>query len=303
MSVIPRSSLKGLLRPLVSRSKLAHFALNYTSNLDNRFQRATIAATDGPDFYKRRLWRRYLTPDPAFQPIALGPEFQRHLETLQKDGYVAVEGFDETASRLRELLNSMGLSAYRRLDDVMDYVVDVGFVLPEIMRVLCHPELCGLLCNYYGRQAHYREHPTVNAMSAGAPGVDRSSSHVHCDGYRQITMMLLVNDITPSDTHLIYYRGTQEQPKINYERVAENAKQVEGREAILGTGRAGTVIVFDSGSGYHRGEYLAGQRVTLNEVVTTGWLPFKDPLRLDQDVMRIVRDQHPPHVNAMFARL
>lgn len=300
----PRSSsLKGLLRPIVSRSKLAHFALNYTANYDNRFQRATIAATDGPGFYKRRLWKRYLTPDPAFGPIALGPVFQRHLEKLRTDGFVAIEGFGETASRLRQLLAEMGLADYRRFDDVIDYVVDVGFVVPEVMRLLCHPELCGLLCNYYGRQAYYREHPTVVAMSSGATGIDRSSSHVHCDGYRQITMTLLLNDVTPSDTHLIYYRGTQAEPKINYERVADNAKQVAGCEGILGTGRAGTLILFESGSGYHRGEYVSGQRVTLNEVVTTGWLPFRDPLRLDEDVIRIPRDRHPPHVNAMFERL
>jgi hypothetical protein len=292
-----------MLRSLVARSKGARFAFRYAANLDNRYLRAAIAATDGPGVYKRRLWRRYLTPDPTFKPVALGPVFQRHLEKLREDGIVIIEGiFEAPVKRLRELVDGWQLSGYRRSDDVTDFVVDVGFAVPEVTQMLCHPELCGLLCNYYGRQAYYREHPSVVAMSAGDSGVDRTSSHVHCDGYRQLTMNLLLNDIDPGDTHLIYYRGSHKEPKLDYERVAETLNRVENFPATLGTGRAGSLILFDSGSGYHRGEYRSGQRVQLNEVVTTGWLPFKDRLREDSDVLRVAGDRQPAHVRAMFDR-
>lgn len=296
-------TLSGRLRSLVSRSKTARFLYRYATHIDNRFQRTAIPAIDGPAFYKRRLWKRYLTADPAFQPIPLGPAFQRHLEALREDGIVTIKGlFVDTAARVREFLDAMELTGYRRQDEVTDFFVDLGFVIPEVMRLLCHPDLCGLFCNYYGRQAYYREHPSVEGMSAGAQGVDRTSSHVHCDGYRQITMFLLVNDVSPADTHLIYYRGTHKEPKLEYERVADTTKLVKDCEAVLGTGHAGDLIVFDSGSGYHRGEYLPGQRVIVTTVVTTGWFRFKDPLRRDEDALRVVLRQHPPHVQSMFER-
>jgi hypothetical protein len=291
------------MRKLISKSKIARFAFNYAKNINSRFGRAAAVAIDGPTFYKRRLWKRYLSPDPSFKPISLTPLFQGHLETLREDGIVAIEGiFDQTAASLRELLQKMDLSAYRRRDSVTDFEIDIGFAVPEVMHMLSHPELCALFCNYYDRQAYYREHPVLLGMSAGANGVSRSSSLVHCDGYRQLTLHLLVNDTTAADTHLVFYTGTHKEPKLDYTRVADTGKRMEGLPTKLGTGRAGTLIVFDSGSGYHSGEYRDGQRVLLSLVVTTGWLPFSDPSRFDLDVLRAVRDRQPVHVQAMFER-
>lgn len=231
-------TLSGRLRSLVSRSKTARFLYRYATHIDNRFQRTAIPAIDGPAFYKRRLWKRYLTADPAFQPIPLGPAFQQHLETLREDGIVTIKGlFVDTAARVREFLDAMQLTGYRRQDEVTDFFVDLGFVIPEVMRLLCHPELCGLLCNYYGRQAYYREHPSVEGMSAGAQGVDRTSSHVHCDGYRQITIFLLVNDVSPADTHLIYYRGTHREPKLEIRKGSRHNQASEGLRGSAGDGQ------------------------------------------------------------------
>jgi hypothetical protein len=292
------------LRALASTLNLARFAYRYAAHFGDRFTRAAIAATEGPAFYKRSLWKRYLTPDPAFQPIPLGPQFQRYLEQLREEGMVAITGhFEETAQRLRELLGELELTRHRRMDSVTDFEIDVGLSQPAVLRMLAHPELCGLFCNYYGRQAYYREHPLLLGMSAGAAGVDRSSSRVHCDGYRQITLHLLVNDVSAEDTHLIYYTGTHKQPKLDYTRVPENSNLVAKVPTKLGTGRAGTLTVFDSGSGYHAGEYKPGQRILLSTVVTTGWLPFRDAARSDEDALRVMRERQPPHVRAMFERL
>lgn len=291
------------LSAIASTLNFARFAYRYAAHFDDRFTRAAIAATEGPKFYKRSLWKRYLTPDPAFQPIPLTAEFQRYLEQFREEGIITISGhFEETAQRLRELLDEMELTGLRRQDSVTDYEIDVGFTLPAVIRMLAHPQLCGLFCNYYGRQAYYREHPLLVGMSSGATGVDRSSSRVHCDGYRQITLHLLVNDVGAEDTHLIYYTGTHKQPKLDYTRVPQNSSLVADAPTKLGTGRAGTLTVFDSGSGYHSGEYKPGQRILLSVVVTTGWLPFKDPLRSDEDILRGVGGRQPAHVRAMFER-
>lgn len=289
-----------MLRSLVSRSKLATFAYRYVTNLNDRYLRQATIAIDGPSFVKRRLWKRYLTPDPGYVPIAMAPTFERHLSMLREQGICYIEGFADVATRLTGMLDAMRLTNYRRVDRVTDFEIDVGFAVPEVMRMLAHPDLCALFCNYYGRQAYYREHPLIVGMSAGAPGVDRSSSQVHCDGYRQITLHLLLNDVAASDTHLVYYAGTHKQPKVDYTRVNGNAAQVAGVAQSLGVGRAGTLILFDSGSGYHQGRYLPGQRLLLSGVVTTGWLPFRDRAREDLDTLRAM--PLPAHVRGMFER-
>lgn len=295
--------MSNFVRSIFSRSSFALLTYRYVANLDNRFLRAALLASYGPSFYKRSLWKRYLTPDSSFDPIPLNDEFQRYLARLREDGIVIIEGhFESVAVRLRGLLDEMGLKGYRRSDKVNDFIVDIGLVVPEVVHMLAHPQVCGLLCNYYGRQAYYREHPIIVASSAGAEGVDRTSSRVHADGYRQITMQLLINDVTAEDSHLIYYAGSHKQPKFSVDREPSNKQLVEGFRPVLGIGRAGTLVVFDSGSGYHCGKYEAGQRLMLSEVVTSGWLPFKDRIREDADVLRGSRDTYPPHVRAMFER-
>jgi len=293
----------GVLSKVAASSKVLRFAVRYARNLNSHYWRKATLAIDGPTVYKRRIWKRYLTPDPAFQPISLSPEFQGYLAQLREDGIVSIQGhFEPVAARLRSLVDEMALTGYRRQDNVVDWVLDVGFVVPQVMQMLAHPQLCGLFCNYYGRQAYYREHPRLSATSAGAAGVDISSSHVHCDGYRQLTFMLLVNDVSADDTHLIYYAGSQKNPKLDYERVDANTRLVAGDRAVLGTGRAGTLLVFDAGSGYHHGRYQPGQRLLLQGVVTTGWLPFRDPIREDTDALLASRATQPAYVRAMFER-
>jgi hypothetical protein len=291
-----------MLRKFLSKTPFLRFVLLYAANMTDRSKRATIAATDGPTFYKRRLWKRFLTPDPAFKAVPLSPEFQRHLDTLREDGIVFIRGFDETAQGLRDVIEELGLSGCRRDDRVTDYEIDVGFASPAVMKMLTNSDLTGLFCNYYGRQAYYREHPLLVGMSSGAKGVDRSSSRVHCDGYRQLTLHLLVKDLSASDTHLTFYKGSHKEPKLDYTRVPENSKLVAGEHAVLGTGQAGTLVLFDSGSGYHSGEYLPGQRILLSSVVTSGWIPFADPRRSDLDVLQGQYSSKPPHVRAMFDR-
>jgi len=292
-----------VLSRLAARSNTLRFAARYARNLNSPYWRSATLAIDGPAFYKRRIWKHYLTPDPAFQPIPLSPEFQGYLQGLHEDGIVSITGhFEPVAARLRSLIDEMALTDFRRQDNVVDWVLDVGFVVPQVMQMLSHPQLCGLFCNFYGRQAYYREHPMMSATSSGAAGVDISSSHVHCDGYRQLTFMLLLNDVSDNDTHLIYYAGSQKIPKLNYERVDATSRLVAGDRAVLGTGRAGTLLVFDAGSGYHKGRYLPGQRQLLQGVVTTGWLPFRDPTREDSGALLASRATQPAYVRAMFDR-
>lgn len=283
------------MRRLVSRSKLATFVYRYLK-ASTRYERRAAIAIDGPQWVKRRLWRQYLTPDPGYVPVPLSPTYSAHLTALKADGICHIGGFETVAAELRALLKGLQLDGLHRDDRITDFEFDAGLTSPAVLKLLAHPELCGLICNYYGRQARYREHPMLVGMSEGGAGVERSSGRVHCDGYRQITLHLLLNDLTAADTHLVYYTGTHREPKVDYTRVA---REMDGERA-LGIGRAGTLVLFDSGSGYHQGRYLKGQRLLLSGVITTGWLPFRDPAREDLEALRGLTLA--PHVRGMFER-
>jgi hypothetical protein len=296
----------GALKSFVARSKIATFAYRYAKGIDSRYQRAAVLSTDGPGFYKKNLWRPYSVPDPTFEPIPMSPEFTGHLERMRSQGITLIENrYAELAGRLRTLLDGLELTHFRRMDSAVDFYVDIGFVLPEVIQFFADAELCGLFCNYYGRQAYYREHPFLLGNSAAESAVELAS-HVHVDGYRQISLQLLLNDITEEDTHLVYFGGSHKDVKYDCERVPQTVEKVAGQAGvapILGIGKAGTLVAFDSGSGYHQGVYLDRQRVCLVGMVTAGWLPFKDPKRKDSDALRVLLKDRPTHVRRMFERL
>ena len=293
----------GTFKNFAARSKVATFAYRYAMGIHSRYQRAAVLSTDGPTFYKKHLWKRFSASDPAFEPVSLSPEFNAHLDRLGSHGITLIENrYAGLARHLRGLLDDLGLTQFSHPEFVTDYCVDIGFVIPEVIQFFADAELCGLLCNYYGRQAYYREHPFISAMSAKEGAIDLAS-HVHCDGYRQISLQLLLNDIAAQDTHLVYYGGSHREVKFDCERVPQTQDKVAGVEPILGIGKAGTLVAFDSGSGYHQGVYLSGQRVCLVGMVTGGWLPFKDPKRKDSDAARALLKDRPTHVQRMFDRL
>jgi len=66
----------GVLSKVAASSKVLRFAVRYARNLNSHYWRKATLAIDGPTVYKRRIWKRYLTPDPAFQPISLSPSFK-----------------------------------------------------------------------------------------------------------------------------------------------------------------------------------------------------------------------------------
>jgi len=156
--------------------------------------------------------------------------------------------------------------------------IRASFKDPHLAPLLFNQDVCAILYNYYQRQPYYREQPWIvhNALSADMPLDEFSrlevSAKYHIDFYRQITMMLIVSDLTKNDTHLQYAIGSHNGVRHPWNRYAYSDADVESKYSIFDcVGPKGTLIIMDAGSGFHRGFHVRGTvRKTLQTVVTTG---------------------------------
>jgi hypothetical protein len=215
-----------------------------------------------------------------------------------------MEGGQRSADRSLEVLN-LG----RREEATGSISCRVSLKDPGLAPLLFDPDVCGILYNYYQRQPFYRGAPWVikNALAAEMPFEEFSklevSAKFHVDCYRQITMMLLVNDVTVDDTHLQFAAGSHKTRhpwnrfKYKDEEVASKYRMFEA------VGPRGTLIIMDAGSGLHRGVHRRGTvRKTLQIVVTAGhYYALDEPKITTGDWPALAR--YPEHVRHMMDRL
>jgi hypothetical protein len=186
----------------------------------------------------------------------------------------------------------------------------VSFMDPGLAPLLFDSDVCGILYNYYQRQPYYRHQPWVikNALAADIPPDEFAkleiSSKFHIDCFRQITMMLLVNDVGIEDTHLQYAVGSHKFIHHPWNRFEYSDAEIAERYPIFdAVGPKGSLIIMDAGSGFHRGYHRIGTvRKTLQAVVTTGHYFELDEARLTTRAW-LVPAQYPGHVRHMIDRV
>lgn len=245
-------------------------------------------------FYNERIqdlvWHKYYTPDAKTPRVAISEHAERHLEELREEGVTVLHGFESMADHIeqnyfsviegRAEKSSQPLErvSFGQRDDVTNTEnYRISFKGPDLAPMLFDADVCGILYNYYQRQPYYREQPWVikNAMAKDVSFEQFSrlevSAKFHTDCYRQITMMLLVNDVAETDTHLEYALGSHKVrhtwKRYSYDD-ANVAKQYPIKHCV---GPKGTLILMDAGSGLHRGAHKRGTvRKTMQCLVTTG---------------------------------
>jgi hypothetical protein len=186
----------------------------------------------------------------------------------------------------------------------------VSYKDPDLAPLLFDADVCGILYNYYQRQPFYRQQPWVikNALTAEMSLEEFSklevSAKFHVDCYRQITMMLLVNDLTVEDTHLQFAVGSHKFTRHSWDRYKYAEEDVLGRYPIFdAVGPKGTLIIMDAGSGLHRGLHKKGTvRKSLQVVVTTGhYYNLDEPKMTASDWPALAR--YPEHVRHLMDQL
>jgi len=239
----------------------------------------SVLLLSSPAFVRQFAWRHYVSPRPDYQPVPLSREAGRELERLRQDGIVAVgRDFGGLADYVREryLASDFELPADSPLRaNGLQVSHSVSFADRRLHEVLFDPEICGMVCNYYGRQAYYRDNPTVHKEYAAPSAKPLVSGVFHSDSYRQLSFMLLLSDLTENDTHMEFARGSHRDQQPSYDRTRIDQQAVPREfEIVHLIGKKGTLFVFDT-EGLHRGAYHQETRREIFHVnMTTGTWPF-----------------------------
>ena len=124
----------------------------------------------------------------------------------------------------------------------------------KILNFITSQEISNIIYPYLGRHFFLRNNPTVNQIIAKKD--NWGTSIIHNDRFHQISLMLLLEDITEADTHMEYLAKTHKlnifddlHPYPNSSQVKEKIKNTDKRIKLIG--EKGTAFLFDS-IGLHR---------------------------------------------------
>lgn len=112
---------------------------------------------------------------------------------------------------------------------------------------------------YYGRQCFFREAPTIHFDSMRDYQASPPPSDIlHSDGYRQVSLMLLLADLDENHIHMEYCLKShlRQPPTYRRERI-DQGKARESWDVLSVLGKAGDLFIFDT-EGLHRGCYEPG---------------------------------------------
>jgi|KBSSwiStaDraftv2_1062776.scaffolds.fasta_scaffold445326_2 hypothetical protein len=241
----------------------------------------SVLLLSSPSFVRALAWRHYVDPRAQYRPVPLSDLAQGYLAQLRQQGIVSVDrSFADLADYIRDRyfaaeyelapdspLRANGLIVSR----------PVSFSDQRLHEVLFDPEICAIVCNYYGRQAYYRDNPTVHKEHAAASSRPLISGVFHSDSYRQISFMLLLSDLTEHDTHMEFASGSHDARQPSYDRTQIDQDAVTREFKIVHVvGKKGTLFLFDT-EGLHRGSYHQNTgREIFHVNMTTGTWPFTD---------------------------
>ena len=233
------------------------------------------------------IWGYYYQPNKKCPTVQISQRSEELLVELKKNGIVKYPiCFKEVAESLDQkffpLLDSkmVNTPSFQSLDmgergqRTGTCLGQLSFTNPLLENILFDSEICGLLYNYYQRQPYYRNRPVIgwNRPKTNITVNEQVSAKYHIDYYKQISLMLLINDLDVQTTHMQYALGSVKSSRKIWDRSLINEKEIENQYEILDcVGPKGTLYIFDAGNGYHRGKYFPGtERKFFHINVTTG---------------------------------
>lgn len=123
-----------------------------------------------------------------------------------------------------------------------------------------------MIGDYYGKQPYFRRMPFIKRTSMQPHHELDISSFYHIDqGKHFVGIMMLLADLSKSQSHMRYLKGTHLIEQRAFRLLADdplNSKfdaflEEEYRVQTL-TGPKGAMFVYDSGNGIHKGNMIAG---------------------------------------------
>lgn len=247
------------------------------------------------NFKIRAAWSlevlRTTFPNLISPSVPLSARGKERLAALRRDGILRIQEpqFEEAAryvdtAYFAPLERPDGLSSIRlphpdlfvtdaNKSEYRAYGTEIGanisFKDPHLAGLFFDPELTGVVYNYYRRQPYYRNQPFLQKISYDGKTIPNTNANWHVDYIHQLSVMLLVSDVTTKDTHMEYALGSNW--KIwNVGNYPEEIVDRHGYKVFDAVGPQGTLFLFDAG-GIHRARYVGGSsRKILHLNITTG---------------------------------
>lgn len=268
-------------RPAFWKEQLRFWRLLAVAIAQRKGRVRSVLLLSSPSFVRALAWRHYVSPAADYRTLALSSQAQGYLARLRQDGIVKVErDFSDLAEYIRDRYFAAQFELPRDSPlraNGLQVSHSVSFADRRLHEVLFDPEICAVVCNYYGRQAYYRDNPTVHKEHAAPSAKPLISGVFHSDSYRQISFMLVLSDLAETDTHMEFAKGSHRAQQPSYDRTQIDQDAVLREfEIVHVVGKKGTLFIFDT-EGLHRGAYHRDTRREIFHVnMTTGTWPFTD---------------------------
>ena len=206
---------------------------------------------------------------------------------MNEDGFVVIENeFEDILKKIIDNLDFKSLKNNRNKEVVIDYCFDIGFSFPGVLDLLSDKNLCALFCNFFNRQAMYRNHAQIMSHSRSSKTVQRSSEIAHIDGYKQLTCFFMLTEMNQNTSQLYVYPKSHKFKSYNYNRAINIEDHMKAKEFGI-TAKRGDLVIFNSGSLWHKGFSRENKRIIMNFILTTGWIPTPDREDYDADYLQI----------------
>lgn len=237
-------------------------ALDWLIELGRRITRLLIAIRlgkkgltlwlfyDSPRTMRSYLWTKYSLDSCIRRDNTsdIGKRKENRLVRLCEDGIVKFCDIDH------KLIDSF--VDRLNIEHSSNYSSSLDFCEPFLHKVLQETGVLALITEYYGGTAYFRERPTLNVLVKGDAALNSKPSRVfHSDGYRQVSIMLLLNDLNEADIHMEYCVGSHLTQQHTYDRRRLRQELIEDsfiKKKVIGP--RGSLFVFDT-EGFHRGLY------------------------------------------------
>jgi len=241
------------------------------SEIKRQFKNVLLFPTRLKDFVKRKkIERKYLSPDVLKPEVDLDSDTRLRLDEFKDNGIVSLSGFEKEANYIIQTYfsdtssmpkNSEVLSTERSKKTGRTFVAKLSFSDINLQNLFFNKSIIGLVYNYYKRQPFYRNLPYVTKQEFSESNAIDIQGLFHLDGgLKQVSAMLLLNDLSDDDTHMEYaLKSINDKVPFNLDRFNWKEDDILSKYEIKKLiGKKGTLFLFDAGNGYHRAVYKNG---------------------------------------------
>lgn len=180
----------------------------------------------------------------------------------------------------------------------------ISFKDEIVSQLFLDEELGKVIYNYYQRQPFYRNMPVIQQLSINENTSLLLNGQWHVDHFRQISLMLLLSDVTEKDTHMQYIMGSHSRknnPGLSSDGLVNEIIKNDSSKIYKLIGKKGTLYVFDA-SGIHRAFYRRGStRRILHMNITTG-RHIINTKKEDYQTWDLLKDK-PSYIKKMFNKI